>query len=184
MPANTFINFDKKAKSIKGESYQDGLLGTDGWIELSDWSWDIEADTSFMKGGGSAVGKPTPGNFTFTHYYDTSSHVLMERIVMGTHFEDVELVQLKQTGAGKPAPFLIMKFKWAFITKVSTKGAEDGSVTQDIEMVFKDMKLAYKMQLNDGSLEKTPVPFAWNIAKMNDKSEVVDPDFMQYTKGM
>ncbi|MBU6430494.1 MAG: type VI secretion system tube protein Hcp, partial [Cyanobacteria bacterium REEB65] len=103
MPANTFINFNS---GMLGESLQKGFKGDKGWIELSDWSWDIEAETSFMKGGGSSVGKPTPGTFTFTHYYDTSSPALMNRIVAGTHFDKVELVQLKQTGSGAPEPFI------------------------------------------------------------------------------
>ena len=58
-----------------------------GWIEISDWSWDIEADTSFLKGAGASVGKPTPGTLCFSHYYDLASPVIMQKIVQGTHFE-------------------------------------------------------------------------------------------------
>src|SRR3954464_4886353 len=95
MPGNTFIKFQEVTK---GESYQKGHHGDDGWIEISDWSWDIEAETSFLKGGGSAVGKPQPGNLSITHYYDLSSPVIMQKIVAGTHFAEVTIDQLKQVG--------------------------------------------------------------------------------------
>ena len=67
MPGNSFIKFSDIAK---GESFQEGHHGDQGWIEIGDWSWDIEAETSFLKGGGSSVGKPTPGNLSISHFFD------------------------------------------------------------------------------------------------------------------
>ena len=43
MPGNAFIRFKE---ITKGESTHETHPGTSGWIEISDWSWDIEADTS------------------------------------------------------------------------------------------------------------------------------------------
>jgi len=171
MPGNTFIKFQE---IDKGESYQKGHHGDDGWIEISDWNWDVEAETSFLKGGGSAVGKPQPGTLSITHYYDLSSPTIMNKIVSGTHFSEVTIDQLKQVGdtEGAPATFFQIKMKGVFVTKVSTKGAEDGSVTQDVDMVFKEVAIGYKAQSNEGVLEKELKQFAWNVAKMNETVEV------------
>jgi len=96
MPGNAFIKFDGVPK---GESTHTSHNGDNGWIEISDWSWDIEADTSYLKGGGAAVGKPTPGTLSFSHYYDLSSPTIMQKIVQGKHFAKMHIVMLKQTGA-------------------------------------------------------------------------------------
>lgn len=165
MPGNAFIKFD----GIKtGESTHSSNSGEKGWIEISDWSWDIEADTSFLKGAGASVGKPQPGSLSFSHYYDKASPVIMQKIVQGKHFPKVYIVMLKQTGAedGQGEPYFAMAMDEAFITKVSSKGAEDGSVTQDVEMVFKVIAVGYKPQALKGGGLDGDVPFGWDIGKM------------------
>lgn len=173
MPGNAFIKF----KGVtKGESQAESHPGKTGWNEITDWSWDIESETSFLKGSGAAVGKPTPGTFSITHPYDTASPAIMTRIVMGTHFEEVTVVMLKQTGAsdGKGEIYFAAVMHSVFITKVSSKGGEDGSVTQDVEFVFKDIGLGYRPQNQDGGLGDQ-MPFAWDIAKMKTEGVTV-PD--------
>jgi type VI secretion system secreted protein Hcp len=170
MPGNTFIKFSDIAK---GESFQAGHNGTEGWIEIGDWSWDIEAESSVLKGGGAAVGKPTPGTLSWSHFFDVSSPVILKKIVSGTHFPEVLIEMLKQVGdaSGKPATYFQVKMKEVFVTKVSTKGGEDGSVNQDVEMVFKEVAVSYKAQDNKGKLEGA-IPFKWNIPKMNDVTDL------------
>lgn len=166
MPGNAFIKFVDAVKT--GESTHDTHNGKDGWIEISDWSWDIEADTSFLKGAGASVGKPQPGNLSFSHYYDRASPVIMSKIVQGTHFPTVHIVMLKQTGSedGKGRAYFGITMQEAFTTKVSSKGAEDGSVTQDVEMVFKTIAVSYAPQKLKGGDLDSAVPFIWDIGKM------------------
>ena len=172
MPGNAFLRFIGSGgdKDVKGESLQEGHLGTDGWIEIGDWSWDIEAETSFLKGTGASVGKPTPGVLSFSHYYDKSSPVIMKYILKGTHFQSIRIDMLKQTGKedGKPEIYFQLNASDVFITKVASKGGEDGQVTQDVEMVFKAVTVGYRQQLNTGKLEAAR-KFAWNISEMTDK---------------
>lgn len=168
MPGNAFINFGPEVKP--GESTHATHKGSDGWIEISDWSWDIEADTSFTKGAGSAVGKPTPGTLSISHYYDTASPVIMKKIVQGLSFKCVHIVMLKQTGGEQGEVYFGMVMTDVFITKVSSKGGEDGAVTQDVEMVFKGISVGYKQQKDKaggGALENEKKEFAWDISKMN-----------------
>jgi type VI secretion system secreted protein Hcp len=164
MPGNAFVNFI----DVKGESTHKSHPGGEGWIEISDWSWDIEADTSFLKGAGASIGKPQPGTMSFSHYYDKASPVIMLKIVQGKHFPKVAIVMLKQTGAsdGQGEPYFGIRMREVFITKVSSKGAEDGSVTQDVEMVFKSITVGYSPQKEAGGELDTMVSFDWDIGKM------------------
>jgi type VI protein secretion system component Hcp len=92
----------------------------------------------------------------------------MKKIVQGKHFPKVAIVMLKQTGAedGQGEPYFGIRMEEAFITKVSSKGAEDGSVTQDIEMVFKVIAVGYSPQALKGGSIGTQVNFVWDIGKM------------------
>lgn len=168
MPANIFVKFINKGQpAFVGESLQEDHESSKGWVEITEWDWEIEAETSFLKGTGAAIGKPTPGVFSFSHSYNKASPLLMKTIIQGTHFESMQIDMLKQTGAVKPEVFFQVKAKYVFISKVSTKGAEDGTVTQDIECVFKEVGFGYKKQENDGTLDKTIRDFRWNIAEMD-----------------
>jgi type VI secretion system Hcp family effector len=167
MPGNSFIRFE----GVKpGESLQKTHPGIDGWVEISDWSWDIEAEHSAFKGTGSAVGKPTPGTLSFSHYFDSTSPEIMNRIVRGTHFTKVVLQMLKQIGTDVPKVYFEILMGSAFITKISTKGVEDGSMTQDIELVFKEIIVSYKAQKNVGGGLDVTKEFAWDIPSMQNSA--------------
>jgi type VI secretion system secreted protein Hcp len=183
MPGNSFLQFVGGSKPIEGESLQDGHEGTAGWIEISDWSWDIEAETNFLKGTGASVGKPTAGVLSFSHTYDKSSPVLMQYILKGTHFSKMTIDMLKQTGneSGKPEVYFQLNAKDVFVTKVSSKGGEDGAVTQDVEVVFKAIIIGYKMQNNQGALQ-APTQFAWNIATMNQSTDGLGDITLKFPK--
>lgn len=171
MPGNSFILFGT-ADVPDGESPQEVRPGSKGWIEINDWSWDIEAEHSNLSGTGAAVGKPTPGTLNFTHSWDTSSAAILTKIVQGKSFPKVYIDMLKNTGADKAQQYFQIVMASVFITKVSTKGSEDGKVTQDVDMVFKEVSVGYKAQNNDGTLVGSELIFPWSIATMQTK--VVD----------
>lgn len=163
MPGNAFIKFETQdGKSTPGESMQLSHPGTAGWLEISDWGFDIEAEASHLKGTGASVGKPNPGPLNFTHYYDKSSPTIMQMIVKGNHFKSVRIDMTKQTGDTKPQIFMQVILQEAFITKVGSKCNEDGTVEQEVEMVYKKIGTCYKPQKNDGKLGKEWL-FRWDV---------------------
>jgi type VI secretion system secreted protein Hcp len=164
MPGNSFILFGVGDVPV-GESVQKARLGKNGWIEITDWNWDIEADHSNLTGTGASVGKPKPGQLSFTHPFDTSSPAILSKIVMGKSFPKVYIDMLKQTGEGEPQQFFQISMTNVFISKVTTKGSEDGSVTQDVELVFKAVSIGYKAQGQDNTLG-TMLQSNWDIATM------------------
>jgi type VI secretion system secreted protein Hcp len=157
MAVNAFVSFFDKAD---GESIQ---KGKEKWIEIQGWDWEVEAETSWTKGGGASVGKPNPGKMNWEHYFDTSSTVILGYICTGKAFPKVELQMMKTTGKGSPETYFTMIMEGAFITKVSNSGTEEGNVVQKVEMVFKTVKIEYKPQNNkDGSLGAVKT-YNWDI---------------------
>ena len=130
-------------------------------MEITDWSWDIESETSVAKGTGAAIGKAAPGNLSISRYFDIAGPDLMTKIVMGQHYDLITIEMLKTTGAG-PVTYLQVQVDYAYVTKVSNKGNEDGTLNQDVEFVFKDIYFGYKPQSNKGTLEST-LPFEWSV---------------------
>lgn len=156
MPNTVLLSFFDKAE---GEST---LKGKEKWVQVVGWSWEIEAETSWTKGGGASVGKPNPGKLHWEHSFDTSSPVVMGYLCTGKAFPKVELQMMKDTGGAVPETYFTLQMESAFITKVGTSGSEDGGVVQYVEMVFKSVRIDYKPQDRTGKLG-TAKPFTWDI---------------------
>ena len=156
MAVNAFMSFFDKAE---GESIQ---KGKEKWIEIRGWDWEVEAESSWTKGGGASVGKPNPGKLNFEHYFDTSSIVILGYICSGKAFPKCELQMLKAGGKGNPEPYFTMQLEGVYITKVSNAGTEEGNVLQRVEMAFKTIKIEYKIQDNKGMMG-TALTYNWDI---------------------
>jgi len=156
MTVNAFLSFFDKAD---GESIQ---KGKEKWVEIRGWDWEIEAETSWTKGGGASVGKPNPGKLRWEHYFDTTSTVIMGYLCTGKAFPKVELQMMKSTEKALENYFT-MTMEGVFITKVEIGGTEEGNVTQKVEMVFKTVKIEYRSQNpKDGMLAKAKT-YTWDI---------------------
>lgn len=157
MAVNAFVSFFDKAE---GESI---VKGKEKWTEIQGWDWEVEAETSWTKGGGASVGKPSPGKLSFEHHFDTSSTVILGYICTGKAFPKVELQMMKTTGKGTPETYFTMTMEGAFITKVSNAGTEEGNVVQRVELVFKTVKIEYKPQDNRTGLLGASKTYNWDI---------------------
>jgi len=145
------LNCMLKISGATGETQAAGKYATEGWIELQGWDWEVEAETSWTKGGGASVGKPNPGKMNWEHYFDTSSTTILKYIFSGQSFETIELNMLKGTGASTgQRVFFTMIMHGAFITKVNQSATEEGNVVQKVEMVFKDVEFTYAPQISTG----------------------------------
>jgi type VI secretion system secreted protein Hcp len=157
MAVNAFLSFLDKAD---GESTQ---KGKEKWVEIQAWDWEVEAESSWTKGGGASVGKPNPGKMRWQHYFDTSSTVIMGYIRTGSSFPKVELQVTRTTSTATAETYFTMTMEGVFITGVSTSGADGGSITQSVEMVFKTVKIDYKPQDSKTGKVGAPKSFAWDI---------------------
>ena len=157
MAVNAYLSFFDKAD---GES---AAKGREKWIEIQEWDWEVEAESSWTKGGGASVGKPRPGALRWVHRFDLASPKILGYICTGKAFPKLELQMMKTTGKGSPETYFTMSMEGAFITKVSNSGTEEGNVVQKVELVFKTVKIEYKPQDNKtGSLLATKT-YNWDI---------------------
>ena len=156
MAVNAFITFFDKAD---GESTQ---KGKEKWVEILGWDWEVEAETSWTKGGGASVGKPNPGKLTFLHVFDTASIVILGYICTGKAFPKAQLDMTRPAPRGTPETFFSMTMEGAFITKASESSNEDGVLMQKVELVFKTVKIEYKPQSGGGASVPSKV-FNWDI---------------------
>jgi type VI secretion system Hcp family effector len=157
MAINAFVSFFDKAS---GESIQ---KGKEKWIEITGWDWEVEAESSWTKGGGASVGKPNPGKLSFEHLFDTASPVILGYICTGKAFPKFELQMTKTTGKGSPETYFKMSMEGVYITKVSNAGTEEGTVTQKVEVVFKTVKIEYRAQDNKTGALVAAKTYNWDI---------------------
>lgn len=167
MPGSIFIKFDG---ITTGESLEVNHKGDQGWIEISEWSFDITSESNAGKGMGSTVGKAGTEGLTISHYVDVSSTTILTKMIQGQHFPLITIQMVKQVGSEAGGQnFFQIKVSEAFVNKVSTKGSgESGELTQDVTFTFKEMKVCYKKQKNDGQLAG-PISFNWSVKK-NDEA--------------
>ena len=157
------LNAFMKIGKANGESKQDPFVD---WIELQSWEWEVEAETSWTKGGGASVGKPSPGKMNWEHTWDRASSVILGYICTGTAFKNVILMMCKSTGKDARTPFFQVEMREAFITKATQSATEEGNVLQKVEMVFKSISIQYWQQ---GLNKQTPGAlspaneFSWDI---------------------
>jgi hypothetical protein len=87
--------------------------------------------------------------------------VIMGYICTGSSFPELQVT--RTTGGAKPETYFTMSMEGAFITKVSTNGTDDGSISQNVEMVFKTVLIDYKPQNSKSGKLGAAKTFAWDI---------------------
>lgn len=83
--------------------------------EVTALSLDLEALSSWTKGGGASVGKPNPGNLVVKKSYTKTTAELLRNISTGKAFQEV-IFEYYDQGA---KPFYSIVITGAFLTKLS-----------------------------------------------------------------
>lgn len=165
MAVNTYLTFFDDAE---GES---GAVGHEQWIELRSWNWavtsTVPAHAGLGGGAGAGVGTgagvATPTALRWEHGFDASSTRLLGFVASGRRLAKAELHVTRGGGHSGRDAWLAVIMRDLVITSVSTSGASDGSVAQEVAMDFRSMTVEYRRQLHTGSLA-TPATFEWDIA--------------------
>jgi type VI secretion system secreted protein Hcp len=142
---NTFL----KSDALTGESVQ---VDHAGEIEVGDWS--LEASR--------AGGRVTVNELRLSKSVDTSSTQLFSYLTSGAAIPSAKILMLKQTGAARPEVYYRLCMTGVRVTSISTKGGEDGHVSEDVTLSFATVVESYRRQNPDGSL--APAVFAgWDL---------------------
>ncbi len=155
MAVDAFI----KLGDIKGES-SDGAHK--GEIDVLAWSWGMSQSGTTHEGAGGGAGKVNVQDLSFTHYFDTSSPVIMAACCTGKHIPEATLT-LRKAG-DTPLEYLIITLTDMLVTSVSTGGSQgEERLTENVTLNFAQFDLSYQAQNKSGGKEGGPVKAKFNI---------------------
>lgn len=114
--------------------------------DVTAYSWEVTAPSTFTSGGGASVGKPNPDAIRVTKQIDPSSIASLLNIAVGTAFPSA--VFTVTFGKGKGASTMVYELQDLFVTRVS-QGAIDGAVTEELSLVFKVVTWTFTSSAGD-----------------------------------
>ena len=132
-------------------------------IDVLAWSWGASQSGTTHMGAGGGGGKANIQDLSFTHYVDSASHNLMQRVFDGKHIKEAKLVVRK--AGGTPLEYITIEMKDVMVTSVSTggSGGED-RLTENVTLNFAIVDFIYKPQNEDGTAAADKKA-GWDIAE-------------------
>jgi type VI secretion system secreted protein Hcp len=129
------------------------------WIDVEAWSWG-EANPQPVSGGsGSAAGKVQMQDFNFTTRVSKASPALFLACANGQHMKEAKLAAVK--AGAMQQEFLTWTFSDVLVSGYQTAGAGGDIVLDQVSLSFSKIKVEYKAQKADGSLD-TPIVAGWD----------------------
>lgn len=155
MAVDMFLKLD----GIEGEAQDDKHAKT---IDVLAWSWGASQSGTTHMGAGGGGGKANVQDLNFTHYVDSASHTLIQRVFDGKHITKGDLIVRK--AGGSPLEYITIKMHDIMVTNVSTggSGGED-RLTENVTLNFAKVDFIYKPQKADGSADPDKKA-GWDIA--------------------
>jgi type VI secretion system secreted protein Hcp len=122
-----------------------------GWIDVDAWSWGETNAGTVSAGGGGGAGKVQVQDLSFTTRVSKASPKLFLACATGQHMKEAKLVAV-HSGAMQQE-FLAWTFSDILVSSYQTGGAEGDLVMDQVSLNFAKLKVEYKAQKADGSLE-------------------------------
>jgi len=143
---------------VQGVAGDSTAKGHEKWLRVSSLDWEIEAESSWTKGGGASVGKPNPGKIELAMPTGTWSQHFARLITQGKALPTIVVDALASDGR----PLYRATMDGVFVTKFRLATLPATPLPQDtIEAVFKKVKIEYYATGADGRLVTTFVE--WDI---------------------
>ena len=148
---------------ISGETQAKGV--DTKCIDVLNFNWGIEQQSSMHTGGGGGAGKATVHDLEFAHYYDKSSPTLAQFCLNGKHIKKGQLI-VRKAGGTNPIDYLIIKMEDILITATSQIGlsTDDVRISEKVRLSFAKLDITYTQQSEAGT-KSGPVNVKWDIKK-------------------
>ena len=127
-------------------------------IDVLSWNWSVH-NASCTQGGGSAVGKGTPGQVKITKKVDKASVEIAKKCAQGKHFPSAVFTTSK--GGDAQEDYLKITLKEAYIADFNLTANDAGEVVESVVFSYGDIEFEYKPQKDDGTLA-AGVTMGWN----------------------
>ena len=135
------------------------------WIDVESWTWGETNPGSVGTGAGGGAGKVQMQDIHFTTRVSKASPALFLACANGQHMKEAKLASVR-TGAMQQE-FLTWTFSDVLVSGYHTGATEGELVTDQVSLAFSKIKVEYKAQKADGSLDAAIVA-GWD-AKANKK---------------
>jgi type VI secretion system secreted protein Hcp len=136
-----------------------------GWIDVESWSWGETHAAAATPGGGAGAGKVQMQDLHFTTRVSKASPALFLACATGQHMKEARLAAVK-TGAMQQE-FLTWTFSDVLVSGYQTGAAAGELVADQVSLTFSKVKVEYRAQKADGSLDAA-VSAGWDV-KANKK---------------
>lgn len=135
------------------------------WIDVESWTWGETHPGALAAGGGAGAGKVQMQDFHFTTRVSKASPALFLACANGQHMKEAKLAAVK--AGSMQQEFLTWTFSDVLVSGYHTGGSEGELVTDQVSLTFSKIKVEYRAQKADGSLD-TAIVAGWD-AKANKK---------------
>jgi type VI secretion system secreted protein Hcp len=156
------VDYFLQITGIEGESRD---AKHKGWLDVESWSWGETQTPAAPGGGGGGAGRVQMQDLHFTTPVSKASPKLFLACASGTHTKEAKLSAVR-AGATQ-LEFLTWTFTDVLVTGYQTGAAGDEPPTDAVSLNFGAIRVEYKAQKADGSLD-APVTAGWD-AKANKK---------------
>lgn len=148
---------------ISGETQAKGVDSK--CIDVLNFNWGIEQQSSMHTGGGGGAGKATVQDLEFAHFYDKSSPTLAQFCLTGKHIKNGKLI-IRKAGGTNPIDYLIIKMEDILITYTGQVGlsTDDVRISEKVRLSFSKVDITYTEQSQAGT-KSGPVNIKWDIKK-------------------
>ena len=147
MSLNVFLKLDGVVGEFAGSTNK-ALASYKGAIAVQSFKWGVSADTTWSKGGGASVGKPSVSNLDLTIPSNSVAPQLLRHILTGTEIAsgtlDVLHTSAIKAGTKTPATVKLHAYKLTemFVASYQFAPAETDAVLHDsVSLVFKTVEL-------------------------------------------
>ncbi len=155
-----------KLAGIDGESTDDAHGGE---IDVLSWSWGLSQSGSSFSGTGGATGSgsATILDISVVKEVDKSSPKLMQASLKGEHIPEMTMSFVRSGGGGET--YMTYELTNVIVTSYRIGGSSgDDRPTEQVSFNFSAIKVEYKPQRPDGSLD-APVEASWNLETNSEK---------------
>jgi type VI secretion system secreted protein Hcp len=130
-----------------------------GWIDVEAWSWGETNPGTLATGGGAGAGKVQMQDLSIVTRVSKASPALFLACATGQRMKEAKLAAVK-SGAMQQE-FLTWTFSDVLVSGYQTSGAGGDLVTDQVSLNFSKIRVEYKAQKPDGSLD-TAITAGWD----------------------
>jgi type VI secretion system secreted protein Hcp len=135
--------------------------GNEGWIRVAALTWEVEAESSWTKGGGASVGKPNPGKISLKLASGPWSTAFLRAITTGTTLDKPGGLIFLDHRAADGRLLVRLKMDGLYVTQYMIASASQELPQDQLKGVFKTVRLEYYYGASDPKV--APTALDWDI---------------------